>query len=929
MLPTAFLESGLLRAREFLVKVQTDTFRLHQTLIRVIEFPMRGLGLGKLNVFAWLIVSIYLSPTAFSLDLDPIEVGAWPPFSRNTSPSIVKVRGDYAYLGSGNELQIVDVSNPEKPRGVAGFIVGGTDSANNFVISGDYAYFLASQFGLVIVDIADPTNPKFASRYVPIESEPNTAFDLFFVSLVVKGNYAFALTFGAGILVLDITDPNNPVLVSNWKGKENAQYDLLREIGDYLYVSLNFVSPFSFILDVSDPSNLGIVAEIELEELLGRTEVAFADDIGYVTTNSAGLSILDVSDPSSPQMLGVYSPMFLFGSTPDHISIVDSIAYLSYLFAPSDPRVIMVDVSEPSEPMTLAVIDTPGIATSTDAANGFLYVADNDAGLQIYDVSVPSDPQLTSTFRLDSDQAFSVVKENHLVYLADGASGIQIIDVSQPTSPLLIGTYDTPGKAVDIEKVGSHLFVADDTGGLQVIGVNDPANPELIGQFNPESGEPLFGVVIEGIEIVGDFAYLAAKTSGLLIFDISKPSEPTLLGSIDTGGWARNVAVKGGFAYVADFTGGFLVIDVSDPTNPKRLGSYLLALFLAEDVVVEGHYAYIADSQSAGALLIMDISNPENPIEVGRRSTYGKVYNVTLSGKRLYLSGGPAGIEVYDISDPVEIKKFGGILTPGGGHEMVESRGNLYVADGHKMRIIEMTIAANPQRLGSFVTGGPPQSIDFSGNLAFITNRVSGLEVVNIEDPSNPQRIGELTTVDRVLGIAISGDFAYVGDSTAGLLVIDISNPSEPLQVASLNPGGAATRIEIVGERAYVVSERATGILILDISVPASPVEIGRIPIHALDFEIRGDRMFLYFQNPFSTVLDSGIRFGVSDISDPVQPIQLSELKLHETSNIEPTAIAVLGDYVYIVGGTLLGISESRLVVVDIDFCVFMFRIGK
>ncbi len=48
---------------------------------------------------------------------------------------------------------------------------------------------------------------------------------------------------------------------------------------------------------------------------------------------------------------------------------------------------------------------------------------------------------------------------------------------------------------------------------------------------------------------------------------------PSILGSVDTPGFARDVAVSGAVAYVAAEFTGLQVIDVSDPQNPAILGS--------------------------------------------------------------------------------------------------------------------------------------------------------------------------------------------------------------------------------------------------------------------------------------------------------------------------------------------------------------------
>jgi hypothetical protein len=57
------------------------------------------------------------------------------------------------------------------------------------------------------------------------------------------------------------------------------------------------------------------------------------------------------------------------------------------------------------------------------------------------------------------------------VFIADHAYGLQVIDVSDPTNPTLAAVYDTPSHAHGIDVSGDYAYVADWASGLQVIEV--------------------------------------------------------------------------------------------------------------------------------------------------------------------------------------------------------------------------------------------------------------------------------------------------------------------------------------------------------------------------------------------------------------------------------------------------------------------------
>ncbi len=66
-------------------------------------------------------------------------------------------------------------------------------------------------------------------------------------------------------------------------------------------------------------------------------------------------------------------------------------------------------------------------------------------------------------------------------YLADDDSGLQVIDVTTPSSPTLAGSYVTAGYAYGVYVNGNYAYLADDDSGLQVIDITNPPSPALAG----------------------------------------------------------------------------------------------------------------------------------------------------------------------------------------------------------------------------------------------------------------------------------------------------------------------------------------------------------------------------------------------------------------------------------------------------------------
>jgi uncharacterized secreted protein with C-terminal beta-propeller domain len=97
----------------------------------------------------------------------------------------------------------------------------------------------------------------------------------------------------------------------------------------------------------------------------------------------------------------------------------------------------------------ISLTDTPGCAEDIAFIGSLAYVADDNAGIQIIDMSDPAEPEIIG--HVDTPgQARSVEVKDDRAYVADGDNGVHIIDISTPRAPHIIDTIDTPGHARDI-----------------------------------------------------------------------------------------------------------------------------------------------------------------------------------------------------------------------------------------------------------------------------------------------------------------------------------------------------------------------------------------------------------------------------------------------------------------------------------------------
>lgn len=71
--------------------------------------------------------------------------------------------------------------------------------------------------------------------------------------------------------------------------------------------------------------------------------------------------------------------------------------------------------------------------------------------------------------------------------------------------------------------------------------------------------------------------------------------------------------------------------------------------------------------------------------------------------------------------------------------------------------------------------GGLASDVQAEGSLAYVAN-YSGLYIYNVTGTKTPELIGRLDTPDQTWGLFVSGTVAYLADRASGLQIVDVSD---------------------------------------------------------------------------------------------------------------------------------------------------------
>ena len=319
----------------------------------------------------------------------------------------------------------------------------------------------------------------------------------------------------------------------------------------------------------------------------------------------------------------------------------------------------------------------------------------------------------------------------------------------------------------------------------------------------------------------------------------------------------------------------------------------------AHIVTVVGNYAYLADGTSG--LQIIDVTNPINPRRAGGFGTI-EAWGVAVSGNYAYVADIVSGFHVIDVSNPAKCVRVGGYVTSGSAIGISVVGNYAYVADwGAGLKVIDVSNPAQPVLLGgnnSIYARG----VSVVGNYAYVAGYDSGFHVIDVSNPTNCVLVG--TFHMSAYGVSVVGNYAYVAGNDAGLKVIDVSNPAQPVLVGTYDTKGGARGVAVVRNRAYVADYDA-GLEVFDVSYPDRPVLVGAYDTSgsALGITVAGNYAY------------------VADDDAGLQIIQISSSANNTTPHAAIVTAQILNGFV--VGATLtdsgFGYTNAPVVVIEGD----------
>lgn len=293
--------------------------------------------------------------------------------------------------------------------------------------------------------------------------------------------------------------------------------------------------------------NMELVSQLPLST---STDVSAAGDLVFVARESAGVSIVDISDPASPVLLTTWR----HATAPQVTRDVRPLA--GYLYVSNEAGgpdgLFILDLRVPASPTLANALGFrrgfPENVHNLWAANDHLYLSGlgPNGGNVIVRVADPEMPERLASLQVG-------VHDNTVagttLFIAGGFDGLYLFDVADPANPLELSHYTstTPDTAYYAHNAwpidDRHVLLGEETqippdgfghGSLRVIDFADREHPVPVARWYSENArdDPL--ITVHNIYVVGVFAYVSHYQDGVPILDVSDPREPVEVGWYDT-----------------------------------------------------------------------------------------------------------------------------------------------------------------------------------------------------------------------------------------------------------------------------------------------------------------------------------------------------------------------------------------------------------
>lgn len=265
---------------------------------------------------------------------------------------------EYGIIGSTEAVHIIDLSDPNNPtevHRVQGSAIGPNLVHRDYKTYAGYLYCVADEGGTSTLQIVDLNNlPATAPEVYNSNEFVITAHNIFIDEPNAR---LYIIGDGNGLRVLDISTPDQPVLLAN-NNSTPVPYVHDAYIRDHIGY-LNCGNDGFYVVDYTDPVNHQILGTMTDYPESGYNHSGWLSDDGNYyflcdETHATSIKTVDVSDFTDMKVVALFSPDSWSGEIPHNAIVRGDRLYVSYYY----DGLQVWDISDPENPVRVAYHDT-------------------------------------------------------------------------------------------------------------------------------------------------------------------------------------------------------------------------------------------------------------------------------------------------------------------------------------------------------------------------------------------------------------------------------------------------------------------------------------------------------------------------------------------------------------------------------------------
>ena len=213
----------------------------------------------------------------------------------------VKVWDNYLYIGTENTnggIQVVSLEDPFNPELITTW--DGIGGSHNIMVHDGFLYIIGAEGGdMFILSLENPDDPQLVGIW-----EGDYLHDICFFENTIYGCGISSHTMYA----IDVSDKHNPYTENYWTNVPSAHACWVSEDGETIATASETQGGHIMIWDVSELDNVELLSEWAPEgsEEKSAHNVFIKGDYLYISYYVYGLQIVDISNPSTPELAGYY-----------------------------------------------------------------------------------------------------------------------------------------------------------------------------------------------------------------------------------------------------------------------------------------------------------------------------------------------------------------------------------------------------------------------------------------------------------------------------------------------------------------------------------------------------------------------------------------------------------------------------------------------